>query len=250
MGASRSTRIIFAGTSIVFMKIYLIPCPIAENTSSEVLSPQIIAALQQTKHFLVENVRTARRFISELKLGIQIEDLIFEILDKDTQPKTVANFYKTYALVDYVGVISEAGCPGVADPGALAVSIAQQKGIEVIPLVGPSSILLGLMGSGFSGQSFAFIGYLPIDKATRIRKIEQLDRDVAKWGQTQIFIETPYRNNALLEDLIAHCAPDSLICIACDITAASGFVKTKKASDWAKAQPDLHKKPCIFLLGI
>jgi 16S rRNA (cytidine1402-2'-O)-methyltransferase len=231
------------------MKIYLIPCPIAENTSSEVLPQQILAALQQTTHFLVENVRTARRFISELKLGIQIDSLIFEVLDKDTDSKTVADFYKKYVEVDYIGVISEAGCPGVADPGALAVSIAQQQNIEVIPLVGPSSILLGLMGSGFSGQSFAFIGYLPIDKAARIRKIEQLVRDVAKLGQTQIFIETPYRNNALLEDLIAQCAPDSLICIACEVTAPSGFVQTKKASEWAKAQPDLHKKPCIFLLG-
>jgi 16S rRNA (cytidine1402-2'-O)-methyltransferase len=175
--------------------------------------------------------------------------LVFEVLDKDTQPKTVTDFYKKHSSVEYIGVISEAGCPGVADPGALAVSIAQQQNIEVIPLVGPSSILLGLMGSGFSGQSFAFIGYLPIDKAARIRKIEQLDRDVSKWGQTQIFIETPYRNNALLEDLIAQCAPDSFICIACDITAPTGFVQTKKASDWAKAQPDLHKKPCIFLLG-
>ena len=231
------------------MKIYLIPCPIAENTSSDVLSPQILAAIQQTTHFLVENVRTARRFISELKLGIQIDELIFEVLDKDTEAKTVKNFLEKHSSVDFIGVISEAGCPGVADPGALAVSIAQQQNIEVIPLVGPSSILLALMGSGFSGQSFAFIGYLPIDKAARIRKIEQLDRDVAKWGQTQIFIETPYRNNALLEDLIAQCAPDSLICIACEVTAPDGFVQTKKASDWAKNQPDLHKKPCIFLLG-
>ena len=231
------------------MKIYLIPCPIAENTSSDVLSPQILAAIQQTTHFLVENVRTARRFISELKLGIQIDELIFEVLDKDTEAKTVKNFLEKHSSVDFIGVISEAGCPGVADPGALAVSIAQQQNIEVIPLVGPSSILLALMGSGFSGQSFAFIGYLPIDKAARIRKIEQLDRDVAKWGQTQIFIETPYRNNAMLEDLIAQCAPDSLICIACDVTGPTGFVQTKKASDWAKAQPDLHKKPCIFLLG-
>ena len=249
MGASGPTGIISAGASTVFMKIYLIPCPIAENTSSEVLSPQILAALQQTTHFLVENVRTARRFISELKLGIQIDSLVFEVLDKDTQPKTITDFYKKHSSVEYIGIISEAGCPGVADPGALAVSIAQQQNMEVIPLVGPSSILLGLMGSGFSGQSFAFIGYLPIDKAARIRKIEQLDRDVVKWGQTQIFIETPYRNNALLEDLITQCAPDSLICIACEVTAPSGFVQTKKASDWAKAQPDLHKKPCIFLLG-
>jgi 16S rRNA (cytidine1402-2'-O)-methyltransferase len=231
------------------MKIYLIPCPIAENTSSDVLSPQILTAILQTKHFLVENVRTARRFISELKLGISIDELIFEILDKDTQPSIVTEFYKKYASAEHIGVISEAGCPGVADPGALAVSIAQQLNIEVIPLVGPSSILLGLMGSGFSGQNFAFIGYLPIDKAERIRKIEQLDREVSKGGQTQIFIETPYRNNALLEDLIAQCAPDSFICIACDVTAPSGFVQTKKAQDWAKAQPDLHKKPCIFLLG-
>ena len=249
MGASRSTGAISTGASIVSMKLFLIPCPIAENTSSEVLSPQILATIQQTTHFLVENVRTARRFISELKLGIQIDSLVFEVLDKDTQPKTVTDFYKKHSSVEYIGVISEAGCPGVADPGALAVSIAQQQNIEVIPLVGPSSILLGLMGSGFSGQSFAFIGYLPIDKAARIRKIEQLEREVAKWGQTQIFIETPYRNNAMLEDLIAQCAPDSLICIACDVTAPTGFVQTKKASDWAKAQPDLHKKPCIFLLG-
>jgi 16S rRNA (cytidine1402-2'-O)-methyltransferase len=249
LGASGSTGAISTGASIVSMKLFLIPCPIAENTSSEVLSPQILAAIQQTTHFLVENVRTARRFISELKLGIQIESLVFEVLDKDTQPKTVTDFFKKYSSVEYIGVISEAGCPGVADPGALAVSIAQQQNLEVIPLVGPSSILLGLMGSGFSGQSFAFIGYLPIDKAARIRKIEQLDREVAKWGQTQIFIETPYRNNAMLEDLIAQCAPDSLICIASDVTAPTGFVQTKKASDWAKAQPDLHKKPCIFLLG-
>jgi 16S rRNA (cytidine1402-2'-O)-methyltransferase len=231
------------------MKLFLIPCPIAENTSSEVLSPAILAAIQQTKHYLVENVRTARRFISELKLGIQIDDLVFEVLDKDTQPKSVTDFYKKHSSVEYIGVISESGCPGIADPGALAVSIAQQQNIEVIPLVGPSSILLSLMGSGFSGQSFAFIGYLPIDKAARIRKIEQLDREVAKWGQTQIFIETPYRNKAMLEDLVAQCAPDSLICIACDVTSPTGFVQTKKASDWAKAQPDLHKKPCIFLLG-
>jgi len=249
LGASRPTGIISAGASTVFMKIYLIPCPIAENTSAEVLSPQILAAILQTKHFLVENVRTARRFISELKLGILIENLEFEVLDKDSQPKTVTDFYKKHASAEYIGVISEAGCPGVADPGALAVSIAQQQGIEVIPLVGPSSILLGLMGSGFSGQNFAFIGYLPIDKAERIRKIEQVDREVSKWGQTQIFIETPYRNNALLEDLISQCSPDSLICVACDVTAPTGFVQTKKASDWAKAQPDLHKKPCIFLLG-
>ena len=141
------------------MKLILIPCPIAEQTAASVLPEEVRQAVLKTKHFLVENVRTARRFISELKLGIQIDELIFEILDKDTERKTISDFFAKYKDVDSIGVISEAGCPGVADPGALAVAIAQEKGIEVLPLVGPSSILLALMASGFSGQMFRFHGY-------------------------------------------------------------------------------------------
>lgn len=232
------------------MKIYLIPCPIAENTALQVITPEVSQAVLSCKHFLVENVRTARRFISELKLGIHIDELIFEVLDKDSASTTIEKFIQTQAQADHsIGIISEAGCPGIADPGALAVSIAHKLQIEIVSLVGPSSILLALMGSGFSGQSFCFHGYLPIDKNARIKRIEQLQKEVEKSGQTQLFIETPYRNNALLVDLIQSCPKHQLICIGCDIQAEAGFIQTKTVEAWAKMLPDLHKKPCLFLLG-
>ncbi len=231
------------------MKLVLIPCPIAEQTASQVLPEEVRQAVLQCKHFLVENVRTARRFISELKLGIQIDELTFEILDKDTDRKTVSDFFNKYNSVESIGVISEAGCPGVADPGALAVAIAQEKGIEVQPLVGPSSILLALMASGFSGQMFRFHGYLPIDRAARIRRIEMLQKDVEKLGETQLFIETPYRNNAMLEDLIQQLPGNQLLSIGCNIQDIAGFTQTKTLKKWSEEKPDLHKKPCIFLLG-
>ncbi|CAM4121556.1 SAM-dependent methyltransferase [Cytophagaceae bacterium 50C-KIRBA] len=232
------------------MKIYLIPCPIAENTAAQVVTPEVSQALVSCQYFLVENVRTARRFISELKLGIKIDDVVFEVLDKDSSSSDIEKFIQTQAQENHsIGIISEAGCPGIADPGALAVSIAHQLHIEVISLVGPSSILLALMGSGFSGQSFCFHGYLPIDKNARIKKIDQLQKEVEKSGQTQLFIETPYRNNALLADLIQICPKHQLICIGCDIQAPTGFIQTKTVEAWAKLNPDLHKKPCLFLLG-
>ncbi|MHA8065678.1 SAM-dependent methyltransferase [Aquirufa sp. ROCK2-A2] len=233
------------------MKLVLIPCPIAENTANDVLPAEVKHFVSKTKHFLVENVRTARRFISELKLGINIEELTFEILDKDSQKSTISTYLKKQLgqHTELIGVISEAGCPGVADPGALAVSIAQEMNIEVIPLVGPSSILLSLMASGFSGQSFCFHGYLPIEKGARSKKIENLLREVQKSGQTQLFIETPYRNNAILDDLITQCPSHQLIHIACNIQGEGGFTQTKTALEWSQQKPDLHKKPCIFLLG-
>jgi 16S rRNA (cytidine1402-2'-O)-methyltransferase len=233
------------------MKLVLIPCPIAENTSQEVLPKQVKNYIASCKHYLVENVRSARRFISELKLGINIEELQFEILDKDSQKSTIQTYLKQHLQnkTELIGVISEAGCPGVADPGALAVSIAQALEVEVIPLVGPSSILLALMASGFSGQSFCFHGYLPIDKSARLKKIDSLIREVHQSGQTQLFIETPYRNNAMLDDLIAHSPALQQIHVACNLQGEGGFAQTKTASEWAKQKPDLHKKPCIFLLG-
>lgn len=231
------------------MKLVLIPCPIAEQTAAQVLPEEIRQAVLQTKHFLVENVRTARRFISELKLGIQIDALTFEILDKDTERKTVTDFFNKHISAELIGVISEAGCPGVADPGALAVAIAQEMGIEVLPLVGPSSILLALMASGFSGQQFRFHGYLPIDRAARIRRIETLQKDVEKTGETQLFIETPYRNNAMLDDLIQQLPGNQLLAIGCNIQDSTGFTQTKSLQQWSAEKPDLHKKPCIFLLG-
>jgi 16S rRNA (cytidine1402-2'-O)-methyltransferase len=231
------------------MKLVLIPCPISENTASDVLPADISKYVLLCKHYLVENIRTARRFISELKLGIQIDELTFEILDKDTTKTTVSNFISANQQVEYIGVISEAGCPGIADPGALAVSVAQELHIEVIPLVGPSSILLALMGSGFSGQNFTFHGYLPIDKDLKAKKINLLVREVEKTGFTQLFIETPFRNNAILEDIIQNSPANQLICIACDVTSPMGFVKTKSALAWKNDLPDLHKRPCIFLIG-
>ena len=231
------------------MKLVLIPCPISEQTAAQVLPDEVRQAVLETKHFLVENVRTARRFISELKLGIQIDELTFEILDKDTERKTVVDFFKKHSTAELIGVISEAGCPGVADPGALAVAIAQEMGIEVLPLVGPSSILLALMASGFSGQQFRFHGYLPIDRAARIRRIEALQKDVEKTGETQLFIETPYRNNAMLDDLIQQLPGNQLLAIGCNIQDPLGFTQTKSLQHWSTEKPDLHKKPCIFLLG-
>ncbi|MEY2792197.1 MAG: hypothetical protein RJA76_189 [Bacteroidota bacterium] len=233
------------------MKLYLIPSPIAESTSSLTLPSEIGNTILLCKHFFVENIRTARRFISELKLGITIEELEFYELTKDSQTADIRTILKKLKASNckHLGVISEAGCPGVADPGAVAVQIAHQMGIEVVPLVGPSSILLALMASGFSGQSFIFHGYLPIEKANRIKKIELLEKEVVKSGQTQIFMETPYRNNAILEDLINNCHPETLLSISAELKGSDGFSKTMSIQHWKSQLPDLHKKPTIFLLG-
>lgn len=233
------------------MKLFLIPCPIAENTASQTLPNEIRDAILQCNHFLVENIRTARRFISELKLGITIENLVFFELTKDSTSADIKKILQQLKSQDckQVGVISEAGCPGVADPGALAVQLAHQMNIEVEPLVGPSSILLALMASGFSGQSFVFHGYLPIEKANRINKISQLEKEVAKSGQTQIFMETPYRNNAILEDLLQTCHQDTLLSISSDLKGEDSLSKTLTIQQWKTQIPDLHKKPSIFLLG-
>lgn len=230
------------------VSLFLIPTPLAEPTHDKVLSPQIRAVIGQTDYYFVENLRTARRFISSLKTGRVIDELHFFLLDKDTLEAEVRNYFKQIPENQDVGIVSEAGCPGVADPGAVAVKIAHQLGIQVIPLVGPSSILLALMASGFSGQSFAFHGYLPIDKNAKVQRIKQLEREAAK-GQTQIFMETPYRNNQLLEDILANSQPNTLLCIACNLTAEDELVRTRTVTDWKKQKPDLHKKPTIFLMG-
>jgi 16S rRNA (cytidine1402-2'-O)-methyltransferase len=228
--------------------LYLIPTTLAPDTIDSVLSPQIIEVISETDYFFVENLRTARRFISELKLGKVIENLHFFEVDKDTSHEKILGYFKEIPTTKSIGVISEAGCPGVADPGAVAVKIAHQLGIKVVPLVGPSSILLGLMASGFSGQSFVFHGYLPIDKKDKIQKIKQLEVNSMK-NQTQIFMETPFRNNQLLEDLLNVCQPNTNLCIASNVTAKEEFIQTKKISDWKKQKPDLHKIPTMFLIG-
>lgn len=228
-------------------KIYLIPLPLAEDTVQDVMPAQVKEAVLACDIFLVEEIRTARRYVSSLRLGLTIEDLRFVVLDKKTKRESIERYFKEYKGKT-IGVMSEAGCPGVADPGSLAVELAHQKGWEVIPLVGPSSILLALMASGLNGQSFTFNGYLPIDRPKRIQAIREVEEKSGQFHQTQIFIETPYRNNHMLEDLIKQCRPDTKLCVACDVTGKEAFIKTFPISKWKGVQVDLHKRPTIFLL--
>ena len=226
--------------------VFLIPCPLSPNTENASLPMGIREVILKTDVYLVENVRTARRFISSLKTGRVIEELEFYVLDKKTSRRQVEDCFSKIQA-ENVGVISEAGCPGVADPGALAVAYAHERGYLVRPLVGPSSILLALMGSGFNGQSFTFNGYLPIDKSSRKKAIHELENASRK--ATQIFMETPFRNNQLVESLLENLSIDTKLCIACNITGDEEFIITKTVGKWKTQVPDLHKKPVMFLIG-
>jgi 16S rRNA (cytidine1402-2'-O)-methyltransferase len=228
------------------MTLFLIPTILAPETPETVLPPQIKAVVSELNVFFVEELRTARRFISSLKLNKVIDEITFYELNKDTPPEQTLSQLKN--LKTDAGIISEAGCPGIADPGAVAVGFAHQLGHKVVPLVGPSSILMALMASGFNGQSFTFNGYLPIDKQLRIKSLQSLEQIAKKKQQTQIFMETPFRNNQLLEDVLQNLNPETLLCIACNVTAEDEFIKTLRIKDWRKSKPDLHKKPTIFLL--
>ncbi|GAB2787748.1 SAM-dependent methyltransferase [Rhabdobacter roseus] len=230
--------------------LFLIPTVLAEGTAERVLSPQVREVIQPLDVFFVENVRTARRFISGLRLGKVIDALTFFELTKDTPEADTAAQLCQLPPGSSAGVLSEAGCPGVADPGAVAVRLAHALGYRVVPLVGPSSILLALMASGLSGQSFAFHGYLPIDKAQRRKALQQLERDAHQRQQTQLFMETPFRNNQLLEAILEACQPDTLLCIASNLTAPDEFIQTRPVKQWRAHRPDLHKKPTIFVLGL
>ncbi len=229
-------------------KLFLIPNVLAENTAQSVISPQVKEVIAHTKIFLVENLRTARRYISSLKLGVNLEEIHMEILDKDTPPETMSRLMQPLMNGADIGIISEAGCPGIADPGAVAVAFAHHKGIQVVPLSGPSSMFLALMGSGFSGQSFAFHGYLPIDKKDRSAAIKKLEAESLREKRAQIFMETPFRNNQLLEDLLATLNPNTKLCIAKNITGSDEMILTKTANEWKKLPLDLHKIPTVFIL--
>lgn len=229
-------------------KLFLIPNVLAENTAQSVISPQVKEVIAHTKIFLVENLRTARRYISSLKLGVNLEEIHMEILDKDTLPETMSRLMQPLMNGADIGIISEAGCPGIADPGAVAVAFAHHKGIQVVPLSGPSSMFLALMGSGFSGQSFAFHGYLPIDKKDRSAAIKKLEAESLREKRAQIFMETPFRNNQLLEDLLSTLNPNTKLCIAKNITGSDEMILTKTANEWKKLPLDLHKIPTVFIL--
>lgn len=228
--------------------LYLIPVTLGDTEIDRVLPSYNAEVIMSIKHFIVENVRTARRFLKKVNKDIDIDSLTFVELNKHTSPESISTYLEPLVKGCSMGVISEAGCPAIADPGADVVAIAQRKGLRVIPLIGPSSIILSLMASGFNGQSFAFHGYLPIDKSERAKKIKTLEQHIYSDNQTQIFIETPYRNNKMMEDLLTFCRPQTKLCIAADITCEGEFIKTRTLKDWKGKMPDLSKVPCIFLI--
>jgi 16S rRNA (cytidine1402-2'-O)-methyltransferase len=227
-------------------KLYLIPTIIAEGTAGVVIPQQILSALKDIHFFVTENTRTSRRYLSSLKIYDSIEELTFNVLDKETRETELGVLMAPLEEGHNVGVISESGCPGVADPGAMAVRFAHQNGITVIPLVGPSSILLALMASGLNGQSFAFHGYLPIEAKEASKKIKELEKESINKNQTQLFIETPYRNNQILDYFLNSLKPSSQLSIALDLTGPKEFIQTKSIKDWKLNKPTLSKEPAIF----
>jgi 16S rRNA (cytidine1402-2'-O)-methyltransferase len=228
--------------------LYLIPVPLAEETAAKSFTPYLVDTINSIKEYIVENEKTARKFLKLAGLTTPQSELLIHDYSKYNRDMGTADFFKGLQAGNDVGLMSEAGCPGIADPGAEIVDKAHRMGIKVVPLVGPSSILLALMASGFNGQSFTFHGYLPIDKVLRSKKIKELEAAAIKLDQTQLFIETPFRNNPMLEEILKTANPRTKLCIATDLTAPTEFVQTKTIADWQKKVPELHKRPTIFLL--
>src|ERR1700744_5889879 len=229
--------------------LFLIPVPLAEQAAVKSFTPYLVDTINQVKEYIVENEKTARRFLKEAGLKTPQSELIIHDYGKHNRDIPINEFFKGIVAGNDVSLMSEAGCPGVADPGAEIVAEAHKKNIKVVPLVGPSSILLALMASDFNGQSFAFHGYLPIDKLLRSKRIRELEGLADRLDQTQIFIETPFRNNSLLEEILKSGNAKTKLCIACNLTAADEMVQTKTIAEWQTQVPDLHKKPTIFLLS-
>lgn len=228
--------------------LYLIPNLLGETPVEQVLPPYNRQIILGIRHFIVEDVRTARRFLKLVDRSIDIDQLTFYTLNKHTNPGEVSGMLKPLEEGSPMGVISEAGCPAVADPGADVVAIAQRKGLQVIPLVGPSSIILAVMGSGFNGQSFAFNGYLPIEPEDRIKTLKKLEQRAYTENQTQLFIETPYRNAKMMSDILKACRPQTHLCIAAGLTTKDEYIKTRTIKEWGSKLPQIDKIPCIFLI--
>ena len=229
-------------------KLYLIPSPLGEYDPAEVLPAPVLSQLKEIRTFVVEEVRTARRFLSAAGLKGHIQELSFHTLNEHTAPAEVEALAGLFADGQDVGLISEAGLPAVADPGAQLVALCHRRGIEVVPLVGPSSLMLALMASGLDGQHFAFRGYLPAKTDERRAAIRQVEKDSLLRGETEIIIETPYRNDSFLEDLIACCKGTTRITVAANITLPDAFIRTRTAAEWKKDKPVIGKRPCVFLL--
>lgn len=229
-------------------KLYLIPVTLGDNDPTEVLPITIKRSIELIDDYIVENEKTARRYIKSICPEKVQATLRLSTLNKHTDISEHQSMLRPCLDGKNVAIMSESGCPGVADPGAAIVKIAHEKGIQVVPLVGPSSILLALMASGMNGQSFAFNGYLPIDKSEKKSALKYFEKLASEKNQSQIFIETPYRNNKLLEDLLQVLHPNTLLCIAADITLPTEYIKTLKVQDWKKTKVDLQNRPAIFIL--
>ena len=234
--------------SLVAGKVYLIPTTLGDNAPLEVLPISIKRTIENIDHYIVENEKTARRFIKKVSPGKSQADIEIETINKYTDPAVIPSFLDPCIHGDNVGVLSEAGCPGIADPGADVVRVAHEKRIQVVPLVGPSSILMAMMSSGMNGQNFAFNGYLPIEAPERKAMIKRLERLSREMGQSQIFMETPYRNDKLLAELTKTLQRSTRLCIATDITLPTEFIQTKIVHEWKELDIDLNKRPTIFIV--
>lgn len=232
-----------------FGTLYLVPVTLGDDNITSVLPPDVVSIVQKLDIFIVESEKSARHFLSTIKTLKPVRELSLNLLNEHTDDKDVSALLKPLLAGQDVGLMSDAGCPGVADPGAKLVAIAHQKNIRIIPFVGPSSILLSLMASGLNGQQFAFLGYLPIDKQARNLRLREIEKRSLTHKETQIFIETPYRNQHMLEAILSTCHSNTKLCIACDISLTAEMIATKTIASWKQSpMPDLHKRPTVFLL--
>lgn len=229
-------------------KLYLFPTHLGDTELSRILPAFNIELIESIRYFIVEDIRSARRFLKKCNNNINIDELYFFELNKRTEITEIRSFIHPLLAGNDMGIISEAGCPAIADPGADVVAIAHQCDIQVVPLVGPSSVLLALMASGFNGQSFAFNGYLPIPRNEKSDLLKKQERKIYAENQTQIYIETPYRNMQTFIDILSICKPETKLCVAADLTLPSEYIQTMSIRDWQKKMPELNKRPCVFVL--
>jgi len=228
--------------------LYLIPTTLGETPITQVIPAYVIELIYSIKEFIVEDEKTARRYLKKIGIPTPLDQIILHPLNNHTPSEEISSYLNAIKEGKNIGIISDAGCPGIADPGAEIVKLAHERKIKVVPLVGPSSILLALMASGLNGQHFTFHGYLPKDRNERIKKLKDLEKTSQQKNQTQLFIETPYRNQHLLEDILGTCNGQTQLCIACDITLETEFIVTKPIHAWKGTLPDLTKRPSIFLI--
>ena len=229
--------------------LYLIPVTLGDDNIARTLPPDVVSIAQKLDTFVVENEKTARHFLGAIKTVKPVRELTLLTLNEHTTEKELPALLAPLLVGKDVGLMSEAGCPGIADPGAKLVELAHRRSIRVTPLVGPSSILLGLMASGFNGQRFTFLGYLPSEKAARVQRLKEVEQISHKNNETQIFIETPYRNRHLLEDILANCQAETRLCMACNLSLDGELIISKTVAEWEKSElPNLHKQPTVFLL--